>query len=296
METFEAVMSSAVRLMVPLLLAALGELISERAGVMNIGLEGFMTAGAFTAFAVIVGGWGVLPAILMAAVVAALVSSIMAVGAVWLRGNAILVGFALFVMVPGLANFLYVQKNNQDATPKLHIFTVPVLEKIPGIGKALFSENVFYWIALVLCVVVYLLFSRTQAGLTITATGHEPETVRKRGKDPRVVQTLAVLACGALAGLGGASLTLGAVGSYQPNIVDGRGLIVIAIVILGRWTVPGAIAGAFLIALLDAMKLRVSQDSDIPIQLLGALPWIVVILMLVASTRMRSSAPRTLTQ
>lgn len=296
METFEAVMSSAVRLMVPLLLAALGELISERAGVMNIGLEGFMTAGAFTAFAVIVGGWGVLPAILMAAVVAALVSSIMAAGAVWLRGNAILVGFALFVMVPGLANFLYVQKNNQDATPKLHIFTVPGLEQIPGVGKALFSENVFYWMAVVLCVLVYLLFSRTQTGLTITATGHEPETVRKRGKDPRVVQTMAVLACGALAGLGGASLTLGAVGSYQPNIVDGRGLIVIAIVILGRWTVPGAIAGAFLIALLDALKLRVSQDSDIPVQLLGALPWIVVILMLVASTRMRSSAPRTLTQ
>jgi ABC-type uncharacterized transport system permease subunit len=295
-DTFEAVMSSAVRLMVPLLLAALGELISQRAGVMNIGLEGFMTAGAFTAFAVAVGGWGLVPAILLAAVAGALVAGLMALGAVWLRGNAILVGFALFVMLPGLANFLYVQKNNQDSTPKLDTITVPVLEKIPLVGKALFSENIFYWLAVVLCVAVYVLFSRTQAGLIITAAGHEPETVRKRGRSPRMVQTGALLVCGGLAGLGGASLSLGAVGSYQPNIVDGRGLIAIAIVILGRWSVPGAIAGAFLIALLGALKLRVSQGSDIPVQLLGALPWVVVILMLLASTRMRSNAPRTLTQ
>jgi simple sugar transport system permease protein len=289
-------MSSAVRLMVPLLLAALGEVISERAGVMNIGLEGFMTAGAFTAFAVAVGGWGLAPAILLAAAVAALVAMLMAVGAVWLRGNAILVGFALFVMLPGLANFLYVEKNNQEPTPTLHIYSVPGLDRLPVVGRALFSENIFYWLAIVVCVAVYLLFARTQAGLLITAAGHEPETVRKRGRSPRVVQTGALLACGALAGLGGASLSLGAVGSYQPNIVNGRGLIVIAIVILGRWTVSGAIAGAFLIALLDALKLRVSQDSAIPVQLLGALPWVVVILMLLASTRMRSDAPRTLTQ
>lgn len=296
METFEAVMNSSVRLMVPLLLAALGELISERAGVMNIGLEGYMTAGAFTAFAIAVGGWGLVPAIVLAAVAAALVAGVMAIGAVWLRGNAILVGFALFVMLPGLANFLYVQQNNQDATPKLHLVSIPGLENIPLVGRALFSQNIFYWLAVVLCVVVYLLFSRSQAGLTITATGHEPETVRKRGRSPRAVQTLALLACGALAGLGGAALSLGAVGSYQPNIVDGRGLIAIAIVILGRWTVSGAIAGAFLIALLDALKLRVTQGSDIPVQLLGALPWVVVILMLVVSTRLRSNAPRTLTQ
>lgn len=295
METLEAVLNSSVRLLVPLLLAALGELISERAGVMNIGLEGFMTAGAFTAFAVAVGGWGIIPAILLAALAAAAVAGLMALGAVWLRGNAILVGFALFVMLPGLANFLYVQQNNQGATPKLHLLTVPGLADIPVVGRALFSQNIFYWLAVLFCAAVYLFFSRTKAGLIVTATGHEPDTVRKRGRSPRMVQTIALLVCGALAGLGGAALSLGAVGSYQPNIIDGRGLIVIAIVILGRWTVSGAVAGAFLIALLDALKLRVTQGSDIPVQLLGALPWVVVILMLLASTRMKSNAPRTLT-
>lgn len=294
MDTFEAILSSAIRLMVPLLLAALGEVISERAGVMNIGLEGFMTAGAFTAFAVAVAGWGVSVAIIMAAVVAAIVAGVMAIGAVWLRGNAILVGFALFVLVPGLANYLFVQGGSLDSTPDLATWRIPVLDKIPVVGDALFAENVFYWIAVVTAVVVWVFFARTQGGLVVTATGHDPDSVRKRGISPRRVQTYALLACGALAGLGGAALSLGAVGAYQPDIVGGRGLIAIAIVILGRWSVPGAIGGAFLIALLDALRLRVSQGSEIPVQLLGAVPWVVVILMLIVSTRMRSNAPRTL--
>ncbi|MFC8501803.1 ABC transporter permease [Pedococcus sp. NPDC057267] len=296
MDILEAVLSSAVRLMVPLLLAALGELISERAGVMNIGLEGYMTAGAFAAFVVAVAGWGVVPAILIAALVAAAVAAIMAAGAVWLRGNMILVGFALFVLLPGLANFLYVQKNSLAATPKLGSFSVPLLSDIPVVGTPLFSGNVFYWMAIAAAIAVYLLFSRTQVGIVLSAAGHEPEAIRKRGRSPRMVQTGALLACGLLAGVAGASLSLGAVGSYQPNIVDGRGLIAIAIVILGRWSVSGAIAGAFLIAVLDASALRVSRGSEIPVHLLGALPWVIVILMLLASTRLRSNAPRTLTK
>lgn len=296
MDVVEAVTSTAVRLMVPLLLAALGELISQRAGVMNIGLEGFMTAGAFTAYAVALAGWGLPAAVLIAAAAAAIVALVMAIGAVWLRGNAILVGFAIFVLLPGLADFLYVQKGTTSATPELHRYTIPLLDQIPVVGRALFSQNIFYWMAVVLCVVVYVFFSRTQAGLVVTAAGHEPETLRKRGRSPRAVQTWALLACGALAGLGGASLSLGAVGAYQPDIVGGRGLIVIAIVILGRWSVSGAIGGALVIGLLDALELRVSQGSDFPVQLIGAIPWVVVILMLLASTRMRSNAPRTLTQ
>lgn len=295
MDLVEAVLSSTIRLMVPLLLAGLGELISERAGVMNIGLEGYMTAGAFAAFMVAVGGWGVAPAILLAAAVAAAVASVMAVGAVWLRGNMILVGFALFILVPGLSNFLYVQQSNLGATPPLRPIAVPVLSDLPVIG-VLFAGNVFYWLAIFAGLLVYVLFTRTQVGLVISAAGHDPEAVRKRGRSPQMVQTAAILVCGALAGLGGAALSLGAVGAYQPNIVDGRGLIVIAIVILGRWTVAGAVGGAFLIALLDALALRVSRDSEIPVQLIGGLPWVVVIVMLLASARLKSNAPRTLTQ
>ena len=124
--------------------------------------------------------------------------------------------------------------------------------------------------------------------------GHDAQKAQTKGLSPARVQTFALLACGALAGLGGAALSMGSVGSYTPNIIGGRGFIAIAIVILGRWSVLGAAAGALLMGLLEAFKLNLPQLVDVPIQLLSALPWVVVILMLVFSARMRSQAPRSL--
>lgn len=294
MEFIEIVANSSVRLMVPLLLAALGEVISERAGVMNVGLEGMMTAGAFSAYVAVVFGFGIPAAVLIAAVCGLLAGSLMALGAVWMRGNAILVGFALFILIPGLANFLFVQGKLTAATPALGDISIPYLSQIPVLGAAFFSQNFFYYLALVLTVLVWAMFAYTRAGLVLSAVGHNPAKAETIGILPRRVQTFALLACGAFAGLGGAALSLGAVGSYVPNIIGGRGFIVIAIVILGRWTVMGAVAGAFLMGVLEALKLNLPQISDIPIHLLGGLPWIVVVLMLIASARMRSNAPRTL--
>lgn len=294
MEFIEIVANSSVRLMVPLLLAALGEVISERAGVMNVGLEGMMTAGAFSAYVAVVFGFGIPAAVLIAAVCGLLAGSLMALGAVWMRGNAILVGFALFILIPGLANFLFVQGKLTAATPALGDISVPYLSQIPVLGAAFFSQNFFYYLALVLTVLVWAMFAYTRAGLVLSAVGHNPAKAETIGILPRRVQTFALFACGAFAGLGGAALSLGAVGSYVPNIIGGRGFIVIAIVILGRWTVMGAVAGAFLMGVLEALKLNLPQISDIPIHLLGGLPWIVVVLMLIASARMRSNAPRTL--
>lgn len=294
MEFIEIVANSSVRLMVPLLLAALGELISERAGVMNVGLEGMMTAGAFSAYVAVVFGFGIPAAVLIAATCGLIAGALMAFGTVWMRGNAILVGFALFILFPGLANFLFVQGKLTTATPALGDISIPYLSKIPVLGAAFFSQNFFYYLAVVLTVLVWGMFAYTRAGLIVSAVGHNPAKAETIGIFPRRVQTCALLACGAFAGLGGAALSLGAVGSYVPNIVGGRGFIVIAIVILGRWTVLGAAAGAFLMGVLDALKLNLPQISDIPIHLLGGFPWIVVVLMLIVSARMRSNAPRTL--
>jgi ABC-type uncharacterized transport system permease subunit len=294
MEFVDTVANSSVRLMVPLLLATLGELISERSGTMNVGLEGMMAAGAFAGFLASISGLGLPIAILAAMIVGILSGGLMALGAVWMRGNSILVGFALFILLPGLTNFIFVLLHASQATPTLSSINVPYLSSIPVIGSALFSQNIFYYFSIGLTVLVWIMFSRTQAGLIITSVGHDPAKAETRGISPRWVQTYALLACGALAGLGGASLSLGAVGSFTPSIIGGRGFIAIAIVILGRWTVPGAAAGAFLMGLLEALKLNLPQVSNIPIHLLGAVPWVVVIAMLIVSARMRSGAPRTL--
>lgn len=296
MELLEAILNTSLRLMVPLLLAALGELIAERAGVLNIGLEGMITAGAFTAYAAVMLDWGLGAALVAAVVGGAVVAAVMAVGAVWLRGNQILVGFALFILVPGVANFLYVQIGWTAGSPALNAISIPVLSSIPVIGPALFSQTVFFYFAVLLAAAVWFLFARTRAGVVVTATGHSPLSVSNRGSSPRWIRTYALLACGALAGIAGAAMSLGSVGSYVPHIVGGRGLIVIAIVILGRWTVPGAVAGALLIAVLDSMQLNLAEQSGIPLQLFGTLPWLVVILMLVISARLRSNVPRTLAQ
>ncbi|MBN9603966.1 MAG: ABC transporter permease [Afipia felis] len=294
MEFLAIVVDSSVRLMVPLLLATMGELISERAGVMNVGLEGMMAAGAFGGFLAAICGLGMPAAIVVAIMCGAIAGSLMAFGAVWMKGNQILVGFSLFILIPGLANFILVQAHASQATPALMEIRIPGLSLIPIVGKALFSQNVFYYLAIVISVVVWFMFARTRLGLIISSVGHDPNRAETKGISPKWVQTYALLACGALAGLGGAALSLGAVGSFTPNIIGGRGFIVIAIVILGRWTVAGAAAGALLMGLLEALKLNLPQVSNIPIHLLGALPWIVVIAMLIVSSRMRSNAPRTL--
>jgi general nucleoside transport system permease protein len=296
MEVVEVIASSSVRLLVPLLLAVLGELISERAGIMNVGLEGMMTAGAFAAYAGVLFAWGLPAAIVFAALAGLCAALLMAFGSVWLKGNPILVGFALFILLPGIANFVYIQTGWTAGTPALHAITVPVLSKLPLLGLALFSENIFYYLAVGVTIAVWLMFRYTLVGLVISAVGHSPASAATRGISPRWVQTLALMACGALAGLGGAALSLGAVGSYVPNIIGGRGFIVIAIVILGRWSVGGAVAGTVALGMLNAVELSLAQQPHVPVQLLGALPWIVVILMLIVSARMRSNAPRSLVQ
>lgn len=296
MEIIEVIAGSTVRLTVPLLLAMLGELISERAGVMNVGLEGMMTAGAFAAYVAAIFSWGLPAAILFAAVAGILSALLMALGSVWWKGNGILVGFALFILVPGVANFIYIQAGWTAGTPALPIIAIPILSRLPIFGAALFAQNVFYYLAVVLTFLVWFMFAHTRAGLMISAVGHSPSVAATKGLSPRRIQTYALVACGAFAGLGGASLSLGAIGSYVPDIIGGRGFIVIAIVILGRWTVLGAAAGALVLGLLDAIRLSLADQPHVPVQLLGSLPWIVVILMLIVSARMRSNAPRTLVQ
>lgn len=296
MEGLEIMADSSVRLMVPLLLAVLGELISERAGVMNVGLEGMMAAGAFAGYAAQVLGSGLPAAILLAAAAGTAVALLMALGSVWLKGNAILIGFALFILVPGIADFIFIQGGWTAGTPALATIDIPLLAKIPLVGSALFAQNIFYYLAVSLVLLVWLMLEHTRAGLVISAVGHSPSSAEARGVSPRRVQTYALIACGALAGLGGASLSLGAISSYVPGIIDGRGFIAIAIVILGRWTVFGAVVGALGLAILSALKLSLAQQSDISVHLLGGLPWVVVILMLIISAGMHSNAPRTLAQ
>jgi simple sugar transport system permease protein len=289
-----SVLEASVRLGVPLLLVALGELIAERSGVINIGLEGMMSAGAYIGFVVMAAIGNPEAAMIAAALAGLAVGAIMAGVAIWGGVNQILTGFALFVMVPAVTAFLYQQNmSSLVVTPALPVLAVPGLSRIPLVGRVFFEQNEFYYIAIGFCFVVWILFNRTLLGLRITACGHNPEVAASKGVSVLSVKTAATLACGAFAGLGGAALTVGALGQFSPGVTGGLGFIAIASVILGRWRVQGVVIAAAAIGFADAFRLRLGSQVNFPVQLLAMLPWIVVLLMLIAGARF-ANVPRAL--
>jgi len=289
-----SVLEASVRLGVPLLLVALGELIAERSGVINIGLEGMMSAGAYIGFVVMVAVGDAQVAMLVAALAGMAVAAIMAAVAVWGKVNQILTGFALFVMVPAATAFLYQQNmSHLLVTPAMPIIEVPGFSQIPVIGRVLFAQNEFYYIAVALCFAIWALLNRTLFGLKITACGHDPEVAATKGVPVLQLRTIATLACGALAGLAGSALTVGALGQFSPGVTGGLGFIAIAVVILGRWRVQGVVIAAAAIGFADAFRLRLGSQVSFPVQLLAMIPWLVVLLMLIAGARF-AGVPRAL--
>jgi general nucleoside transport system permease protein len=221
-------------------------------------------------------------------------AGIMAGIAIWGRVNQILTGFALFVMMPSVTAFLYQQNmSGLVVTPALPVLAVPGLRQIPVIGGVFFAQNEFYYIAIGLCFLIWILFSRTLLGLQITACGQNPEVAASKGLSVTSIRAAATLACGALAGLGGAALTVGALGQFTPGVTGGLGFIAIAAVILGRWRVQGVVTAAAAIGFADALRLRLGSQVDFPVQLLAMLPWIVVLVMLIAGARF-ANVPRAL--
>ena len=160
-------------------------------------------------------------------------------------------------------------------------------------GEALFSQNGFYYATILIAIGVYFLVTRTRFGLETAAAGHDPEAAEAKGVRVKRVRAMATLFAGTLAGLGGAALTVGTLGTYSAGVIAGRGFVAIALVILGRWKVWPVVLAALAIGLTDALRLRIADDVDIPIQLLGLLPWLVVLAMLILGAK-TSVMPRAL--
>ena len=289
-----SIIDAAIRLTVPLLLVALGELIAQRSGVINIGIEGKMSAGAYVGF-LIMAATGNAPIACAGAVVAGMsVSSVMAGVAIWGGVNQILTGFALFVMVPAMTAFLYQQNmTGLQVTPALPSLAFPVLSDIPVLGKLLFNQNAFYYVAVLLCVAVWFLLNRTRYGLSLAACGQDPEVAASKGLSVNWLRSSATLFCGAFAGLAGSALTVGALGQFSPGVTGGRGFIAIATVILGRWRLGGVVVAAMAIGFTDAAQLRLASLIHVSGQLMAMMPWFVVLVMLIVGAR-SAKMPRAL--
>ena len=290
------VLASGVRLAVPTALAAIGETISQRAGIFNLGLEGMMMVGAFTGFAVTVAADSAAVGVAAAGAGGAALAALMALGVVWRGTNVIVTGFALILLGQGLANFLYAQ--NQARLPTfepLGELDLGVLSDLPVLGRVLFQQNALFALTLATALVVAMLLTRTRFGLEVDASGGDAAAATAKGVRVRRTRTIAVLAAGLLAGIGGAAITIGSVGNFGSNITSGRGFVAISLVAVARGRVVWVLAAAFLFGTLEAAQARLQDVEGIPVELLPTLPWIAVVLALLALALTRSARLRSAT-
>jgi simple sugar transport system permease protein len=275
-----SVLASGLRLAVPTALAAIGESISQRAGIFNLGLEGMMMVGAFAGFATTTASGSAALGILAAAAAGAGLALLMVIGAVFRGTNIIVTGFALVLLGQGLGNFLYAQNQDRLTTfaplDEIHLGRA---RDVPVLGPVL-SQNAFFYLTIGLGIVVALLLARTRFGLEVAASGSDPAAATAKGVSVRRTQALSVLAAGAFAGMGGAAITIGSVGNFGSNITAGKGFVAISLVAVARTRIGWVLLAAAAFGTLEAAEARLEGVGGVPVELLPALPWIAVVLAL----------------
>lgn len=296
---FISLLSATVRMATPVLLAALGELVTERSGVQNLGVEGMMLMGAYIGFMVGNKTDSLLLAVAGAILAGMLMSLIMAFMANTLKVDQTVTGLALNLFASGLSFYWYrvAYKELGGQMPTTRIFglaPIPILSKIPVIGEIFFSQTFLTYLAFLLVPVIWFFLYRTREGLLIRALGENPQAIDVKGVNVTKMRYLAVLFGGIMAGLGGSFLTLASVGMFVPEISAGRGWLAIVIVIAGNWIPFRILIAALIFAFLDAFQLQMQGlGVQLPYQIFLALPYLFAILALVMS-RAKSQAPRSL--
>jgi simple sugar transport system permease protein len=285
-----------LRFATPLTFAALGGLVSERAGVVNIALEGMMLMGAFFAAfgADKTGSWygGLLIGVLAGAALAA----VHAVFAIHVGADQIVTGTALNFVALGLTGYLYVDTYGADGTPndlpQVPDVTLPT-ESFGFVGRAIHQQNLLVWLSLLAVLVVWVLVFRTRGGLRLRSVGENPRAAETVGISVYRTRYLAVITSGALAAMGGAFLSIGFVHSFTQNMTAGRGFIALAALIFGRWRPFGLLAATLLFGFSSALAQRLPELTDGAANvatLLQALPYVLT-LVAVAGVIGRSVAP-----
>ncbi len=281
----ESFLASGVRLGIPLALAALGETISERAGVLNIGLEGAIICGALGgvlgALATGSPAFGILAGV-MAGVA---VTAVFAAFVLWLNADQIITGTA--ITLGGLGFTAAVYRAQFGATgaelslPALGTWTIPGLSSIPLIGPALFAQKPTAYLAFILGPLLAWFLFRTSAGLQLRAVGEDPDAAAAAGVRVQWVRLWATLFGGALAGLAGAHLSVALTPTFSEGMSAGRGFIAIAVVVLGRWHPVWVVAAALFFGAASALQsLLQTLGFDIGYQLFLAVPYVLTLLAL----------------
>jgi simple sugar transport system permease protein len=279
----EALLEAALRLATPLLLAALGELVVERAGVVNIGIEGMMLVGAFAAYAAATASGSPYVGAAAAVGAALLLGALFAAAAVLARADQIVVGTAVNLLALG-ATGLALRSAFPDGAgdaPGIAEVAVPVLADLPLLGPLLFRQSPYVWLSLALCAGVAFFLSRTRAGLALRAVGEAARAADAEGVSVPAVRCLAVLFGAAAAGLAGSILTLSHSHVFTEGMTAGRGFIALAVVIFGRWRPAGVLAAGLFFGLANALQFRLqARGLGIPYPVFLMFPYAVTLAVL----------------
>ncbi|MHC0053799.1 ABC transporter permease [Actibacterium sp. D379-3] len=292
--------AAAVRIASPLIFATMGELICERAGVLNLGIEGIMVIGAFAGWMAVYSGTGLWGGVAVAMAAGMLFGLLHGVLSVPFGLSQHVVGLGITMLATSVTYYAYRLALPEVTTPpRIEAFTewpVPLLSDIPLIGPALFSQTPLTYLAFAVAGLVALVLYRTPLGLALRAAGENPASVAAQGLSVTGIRIGAVMAGSGLMAVGGAFLTMSAFNSFFFEMVNGRGWICIALVVFGAWKPGKALLGALLFAAFDALQIRLQQTplgAALPYQVFLMMPYILSILALIFMSR-RAEVPAAL--
>ncbi|CAN2212441.1 COG1079 Uncharacterized ABC-type transport system, permease component [Candidatus Nanopelagicaceae bacterium] len=271
-------------LAVPLIFGAMAGIISERSGVINIAIEGQLLAGAFLSGVVASLMHSTWAGLLVAPFAGMAIAWLLAVFAIKYGIDQVVLGFVLNVLVIGVTNFLYGKllipyQSTWNAGGTFNIVEIPVLAKIPVLGPIFFAQSIIIYLMYVVVIVTHIALFKSKWGLRTRSVGEHPTAAESVGIDVNKIRYRNVLIAGAVAGLGGAFFTLGALGAFSKEMTAGKGFIALAAVIFGRWSPLGAVAAALIFGFADNLQgLLTIIGTPIPSEFMLMVPYIATII------------------
>jgi ABC-type uncharacterized transport system permease subunit len=282
------IVAGAIIAAVPLLYASLGEIVAEQSGVLNVGLEGMMLVGAFAGFVVTLESDSLWVGLLAGGIAGALTSLIMILFCIRMGLDQIVVGIGIVLAAEGLTSLMHDTwfSRSFPRLPAVEAFEIPLLSDIPVLGPSVFSQPLPVYIGLGLVLAVSWMLRRTTVGLHLRAAGERPDSLDAAGVSVARVRTGAELFAGAMAGIGGAYLSIVAAGTFQPFVTNGAGFIAIVIAMLARgrpfWAILGALLFGFSLQVATAVQL---VGVEVPTAFVFMLPYVSVIVVLIIFAR-----------
>lgn len=288
------ILAATIRISTPLLLSAMGELVAERSGVMNLGVEGMMMFGTFAVWLTVFSGGTTLQAIGVAAIVGGFLGWLLGFLVIYLHLDQTVTGLAINLLAAGVSIYLYRVFNIAGAVVGVKLIpnlSIPFLADIPYLGEILFQQNIYTYLTFLSVPVIAWVLRRTKIGLTIRSAGENPKAVDSRGLNVFRIRMRSSIFGGIMAGLGGAFLMTVVSSRFLPDMTAGRGWLAIIVVIAGNWKPSRMVVATLLFAFLGALQITLTTfEIAIPYEFLLIMPYVLALIVLMIS-KARSAQP-----